>query len=165
MHASQETDFWHTPCFLSPPLTGAVAGSGSADYIGAPPPILFAVWKFLNNVFSGTIDKTDWTSNMDYLSPDLNHLDFYLWGYSKPTVYSTKVCDVRDLQQRTQNGFEIIRITAVIFQQDRQSLLRRTRFCLEAYGGHWPFAVIVKVAVSRKPCFGRCMFIFSRSVV
>jgi hypothetical protein len=64
MHASQETDFWHTLCFFSPHLTGAVVRSGSADYIGAPPHILFAVWKFLNIVFPeqliGQIGPTTW---------------------------------------------------------------------------------------------------------
>jgi len=65
MHASQETDFRHAPCFLPPPLTGAVAKSGSADYVGASPHFLFAVWKFLNNVFPeqwiGQIGPIAWT--------------------------------------------------------------------------------------------------------
>jgi hypothetical protein len=85
MLAFEETDFWHTPCFLSPFLTGAVARSGSADYIGAPPHILFAVWKFMNNVFP-ELDRADWTSNMDCRFSDLSYLHFYFWGYSKSAI-------------------------------------------------------------------------------
>jgi len=125
----------------------------------------FCTLEVLEQRVSGTINRTDWTNNMDCRSPDLNHLDFYFWGYSKSTLYSTKVCDVQGLQQRIQKGSEIIRTTAVIFQRVRQSLFRRTRSCLEAYGGHWLFSVIVKVAVRRKPCFRRRMFIFFRRVV
>jgi hypothetical protein len=47
-------------------LTEVLARSGSADYIGAPPHILFALWKFLNYVFpeqliGQLIGPTTWT--------------------------------------------------------------------------------------------------------
>jgi len=33
-------------------------------------------------------------------SPDLNPLDFYLWGYLQSTVFTTEVSDMETLQQR-----------------------------------------------------------------
>ena len=53
------------------------------------------------------------------LIPDLNLLDFYLWGHLKYIVYDTEVSDVQDLQQV------------------RQSLFRCATSCTEAQGEHF----------------------------
>jgi hypothetical protein len=48
-------------------------------------------------------------------SPDFSPLHFYLWRHLKSTVRATEVSEVQELQQRIQNGFDMIRTTPGIF--------------------------------------------------
>lgn len=63
-------------------------------------------------------------------SPDLNPLDFFLWGHLKNIVYSTPVDSVEDLRQRIENGIESIRQMPGVFGRVRQSMTRRLDACL-----------------------------------
>ena len=54
--------------------------------------------------------------------------------HPKSILYGTEVDDIRDLQQRMQNGNEIFLTTPGIFQRVRQSLFRRAHPRLEAQG-------------------------------
>jgi hypothetical protein len=58
-------------------------------------------------------------------SPDLNPLDSYLCCHLKSIVYTTAVNGVTQLQQRVEDGCELIRNTPVISERVRQSLMRR----------------------------------------
>ena len=42
-------------------------------------------------------------------SPDINPLDFYLWGRLKTLVYATEIPNVAALQQRIENGCTTVR--------------------------------------------------------
>lgn len=55
-------------------------------------------------------------------SPDLNPLDFFLWGHCSALVYSTPVNDVDDLRQRIIDAFDTIRNTQGIFQRVNESV-------------------------------------------
>jgi hypothetical protein len=48
-------------------------------------------------------------------SPDLNLLDFYLRSYLKSTVYAMAANDGVELQQRVEDGCELIRNRPGIF--------------------------------------------------
>ena len=41
-------------------------------------------------------------------SPDLNPLDYFLWGYLKGKIYNTKPRNLNDLHQRIINEFRIM---------------------------------------------------------
>ena len=66
-------------------------------------------------------------------SPDLNPLDFFLWGHLKTLVYATTVDHVDDLP-RIVDGCNTIRITPGLLERVRQSMLRRCQLCLQEGG-------------------------------
>lgn len=70
-------------------------------------------------------------------SPDLNALDFFLWGHLKSLVYHTPVENEQDLRQRIINGCNQIRNTPGIFERVRNSIHRRLEGCIIAGGGHF----------------------------
>lgn len=70
-------------------------------------------------------------------SPDLNPLDFYLWGHLKTLVYSEPVNNAAELRERINNCCNIIRNTPGIFERVRQNARRRAETCIETNGGHF----------------------------
>lgn len=103
---------------------------------GAPAHFANEVQNYLNvayaNQWIGRGGPVAWPAR----SPDLNPLDFYVWGQMKQLVYSTPVVDEMNLVAR------IVEAGAVIqesnrFEEVRQSLLRRFRICNGAGGGHF----------------------------
>lgn len=83
---------------------------------GAPPHVLLSARVFLN-VFPeqriGRGGQRVWPARL----PVLNSLDFCVWGHMKSAVYVTEVNDFQGLQQRVQNGTEMIRMT-LVFSND-----------------------------------------------
>lgn len=67
-------------------------------------------------------------------SPDLNPLDYYLWGHMSNLVYAAEVDTREELLQRIilagnqikENNFQILRAS--------QNILRRARYCIEQNG-------------------------------
>jgi hypothetical protein len=104
---------------------------------GAPAHFSLVAREHLNNIFPnrwiGRSGPVRWPAR----SPDLNPLDFFLWGHLKSIVYSTPVQDVQDLKQRIINGFEKIRLSPGIFERVRNSIKRRYDVCVQAEGGHF----------------------------
>jgi hypothetical protein len=85
-----------------------------------PPHVLSAVREFLRNEFPGQWigqgGPTFWSARFS----DLNPLDFCLCRLLKSTVYATEASGIQGLlQQRIQNGFEMIRTTPGIFRPVR----------------------------------------------
>ena len=70
-------------------------------------------------------------------SPDLNPLDYYIWGHMKSLVYVTNVPNVDTLRQRVNNAFIHIRGQAGVLDRVRQSMLRRITACIDANGSHF----------------------------
>ena len=64
-------------------------------------------------------------------SPDLNPLDFFLWGYLETLVYATPVDHVDDLLARIVDGCNTIRTTPGLLERVRESMLRRCQLCLQ----------------------------------
>lgn len=103
---------------------------------GAPPHFSRAVRDFLNATYPRWIGRggpRTWPPR----SPDLNPLDFFVWGYMKTLVYNgEEIDDVEDLRQRIFNAAERIRYEAP-FQRVRGNFTRRVEACLRADGGHF----------------------------
>lgn len=70
-------------------------------------------------------------------SPDLNPLDFFLWGHLKQLVYTTPIENVEELRNRIIASCRTIRQTPGIFERVRQSMRRRIEACIEVEGRHF----------------------------
>lgn len=75
----------------------------------APPHLFLALQQFLNNVFPEQQIGRGGPTARPASSPELNPSHFYLWWHLQSAVCAAEVGDAQDLQQRTQNGFEMIR--------------------------------------------------------
>jgi hypothetical protein len=91
-------------------------------------------------------------------SPDLNPLDFHLRRHTKSTAYAAEVSDVQGLQQRIQNGFEMIRTIPGIFRRVTKSVFRRATFKLKSDTLNIVFNF--QKAGTRKPCCRRPFLIY-----
>lgn len=69
-------------------------------------------------------------------SPDLNPLDFFLWGHCKSLVYSQAVQSQEDLRQRIIDAFQDVIQTHGMLQRVNGSLYRRLEACILTNGGH-----------------------------
>jgi len=73
-------------------------------------------------------------------SPDLNPLDYHVWGYMKAMVYAHKVNTREELLQRIFNAAKSIKNAAVL-RKVTSSLVTRGRKCIQADGEQFePFA-------------------------
>lgn len=104
---------------------------------GAPAHFSRIARTFLNahypNRWIGRMGPIAWPAR----SPDLNPLDFFLWGYLKMQVYATPVSNIQVLRDRILEGCEQIRNIPGIFENVRQSMRRRCMACIAAQGGHF----------------------------
>ena len=69
-------------------------------------------------------------------SPDLNPLDFFLWGYLKTEVYRTEVQDIDELRERiTAAAYNLrLRQEGGTFELVRRNWIRRAQVCLQVNG-------------------------------
>lgn len=104
---------------------------------GAPPHYLLNVRQHLNEVYGekwiGRGGPVSWPPR----SPDLNPLDYFLWGHLKAKVYKTSIETIEQLREKIEIACMEIRQTPRIFQRVRKSLKRRARLCIEMDGGHF----------------------------
>lgn len=105
---------------------------------GAPPHFRLEVRNFLNEVqqirWIGRGGPIAWPPR----SPDLNPLDFFLWGYLKNEVYRTPVQTIEDLRDRITLAVDNLRLQAQqeggVFQLVRRNWIRRAQACIETNG-------------------------------
>jgi len=67
-------------------------------------------------------------------SPDLTASDFFLWGYLKSKVYSTRPTDLHALKENIRE--EIAKLLKETLQAVKRSFLTRVHLCIEEGGGH-----------------------------
>jgi hypothetical protein len=103
---------------------------------GEPPYFLGIVRQHLNQTFGeqwiGRGGPVNWTVR----SPDLNPMEFWLWGRLKTLVYLAPISDLEILQQRAENACQEIRVIPGIFDRVRTSVGRRSESCVEMHGNH-----------------------------
>ncbi|KYN31570.1 hypothetical protein ALC56_14068 [Trachymyrmex septentrionalis] len=63
-------------------------------------------------------------------SPDLNPLDYFLWGHQKSLVYTTPIENENDLRNQIVASCEAIRNTSNILERVHQSLRKRLDGCI-----------------------------------
>jgi len=69
-------------------------------------------------------------------SPDLNPLDYHVWGYMKAMVYVHKMNMREDLLQRILSAARSFN-NAALFRKVMSPLVKRARKCIQADGGHF----------------------------
>ena len=70
-------------------------------------------------------------------SPDLNPLDYYLWGHMKSMVYATKIHTEDELLTRILDTAASLRADNRTLQRATSSIVTRAEMCLERRGGHF----------------------------
>ena len=103
----------------------------------APPHFSRVARQFLNQHFAnkwiGRGGPIAWPAR----SPDLNPLDFHLWGHLKSIVYATSIENAEILRNRIEQGFRQIRETPGMIERVTGSMTRRVQACLQMEGGHF----------------------------
>jgi hypothetical protein len=67
-------------------------------------------------------------------SPDLNHCDFFLWGFFKSKVYKKKPRTTVDSKQNIRD--EVATISPTMLQRVTQNFQKLLRECVENKGRH-----------------------------
>jgi hypothetical protein len=101
----------------------------------APPHFSQVVRHYLNHKFPNRWIGRGSTQNWPPRSPDLNPLDYHMWGYMKAMVCAHELNTREELLQRILSAARSIYNTAVIRKVTR-SLVTRVRKCIQAHGGH-----------------------------
>lgn len=102
---------------------------------GAGPHNARIVTNYLNEHFPGRWMGRYGPIRWPARSPDLNPLDFFLWGYCKEVIYKTLPEDIEDLETRLR--FAIWDIDEEVMENVGKNLLKRMRACVRMDGGHF----------------------------
>lgn len=94
---------------------------------GAPPHYAVDVRRYLDEIFLnrwiGRRGHIEWPAR----SPDLNPLDFFMWGHMKNVVYKTKPRHIEELQERIRT--EINNISQETINKVQQEFIHRLGYC------------------------------------
>ena len=67
-------------------------------------------------------------------SPDLTHMDYFVWGFIKSNVYVKNYHSLDDLKNSINAAFQ--KITEVMISSTLENFVRRLNFVVERSGGH-----------------------------
>ncbi|GBL91398.1 hypothetical protein AVEN_136910-1 [Araneus ventricosus] len=97
---------------------------------GAPPHKVSSVQQYIRDTFQQQVIGYDGCVEWPPRSPDLNPLDFFLWGYIKQRVYATPPPTLQELRNRITNACASVS-SAMLYnvQRERQS---RVQMCIVA---------------------------------
>lgn len=100
---------------------------------GAPPHYGIAVrrWLKIPLRWIGQGGPVAWPAR----SPDLNPLDFFLWGYIKEKVYQTPVQNISELEERIRPAFTTI--TEEMLENVLRNIPKRAQACHEQGGDNF----------------------------
>lgn len=100
---------------------------------GCPAHFARSVRDHLNNEYPqrwiGRLGPISWPPR----SPDLNPLDFFLWGYLKEIIYSKPIHNLAELRARINEAVQTINARSY-GRPLKRSVLRRCRACIQAEG-------------------------------
>lgn len=104
---------------------------------GAPAHFSRAAREYLNVIYPrrwiGRGGPVPWPAR----SPDLNPLDYYLWGHLKACVYASDVANNDELWLRVQNACQAVRANPGVLERVRQSHMRRLQACVDIRGSNF----------------------------
>lgn len=102
---------------------------------GAPPHYAAPVRAFLDEVFHGRWIGRRGPIEWPARSPDLNPLDYFLWGYLKSKVYVNRPVNLEDLRERIRT--EIRAIPPEVVRNVQREFIYRLGHCLAVNGAHF----------------------------
>ena len=70
-------------------------------------------------------------------SPDLNPMDFSIWGYLKSIVYDSPINNLNELNVKIVNSVNMLKSNEDLLFKIRQSFVKRISKCIEVNGGHF----------------------------
>jgi hypothetical protein len=104
---------------------------------GGPAHFSRAVRGVLNSTYHdrwiGRGEPTAWPPR----SPDLNPLDFYLWGHLNILVYAPPVENQEALHHRIVDAYQTMHNYPGNFERMRRSMMRRVEACIDSHGWHF----------------------------
>lgn len=100
---------------------------------GAPPHNSAAVCQYLTNTYDDRWMGNNGPFKWPARSPDLNPLDFFLWGYIKNQIYSNEWENKEIMKNRVQEILQTIPEDMIF--RSTQHLLQRVEACLNRNGG------------------------------
>lgn len=103
---------------------------------GAPPHFSHIVRNHLNNRFPDQWIGRGGPCSWPPRSPDLNPLDFFLWGYLKNLVYSTPVLTREELLDRIMFHCATLRNNPGMLFKVQRTCLKKLRKCVAVQGAH-----------------------------
>ncbi|KAL6417052.1 hypothetical protein ACFW04_013025 [Cataglyphis niger] len=106
---------------------------------GAGPHNARIVTNYLNEHFPGRWMGRYGPIRWPARSPDLNPLDFFLWGYCKEVIYKMLPKDIEELETRLRHA--IWNVDEEIMENVKINLLKRMRACVRMDGGHFEHLV------------------------
>jgi len=104
---------------------------------GAPPHFSRTAHQYLNDHFPGKWIGRNRPVAWPPHSPDLNPIDFHIWGHVKNEVYSTTVTNVDELRESIVATFDAIRNRPGQLERVRESMMRRLNGCVAANSQHF----------------------------
>ena len=99
---------------------------------GAPPHFNRIARQYLNDHFAGKWIGGNGPVAWSAYSPDLNPIDFHLWGHVKNEDYTTPVTNVDELWEGIAATFDAIRNRPGQLERLRESMIRRLNGCVAA---------------------------------
>lgn len=103
---------------------------------GAPAHASRIVCEHLRDTFQHRWVGRNAPVNWPARSPDLNPMDFFLWGHMKTIVYEREVNNIDELRARITAAADSIRENQNVFERVRDNWIRRCRVCVEFGGQH-----------------------------
>lgn len=91
--------------------------------------------RILNEKFPNSWIGRRGPMNWPARSPDLNPMDFFVWGHMKEFIYRESIDSDIELLAKLTESLEII--TPQMIQRAYQNLIKRARLCIEVQGGHF----------------------------
>jgi hypothetical protein len=71
--------------------------------------------------------------------PDLNPLDFYLWGHLETLVYAASVDNEEAFHHCIVDACQAVSSYPSIFEQTQESMVRYVKVCIYSHGGHFEY--------------------------
>lgn len=104
---------------------------------GAPAHYCRQVREYLNESYPSRWIGRGGTIPWPARSPDLNPLDYFLWGYFKESVYETVNDNERQLRQKLNVVSEKVKNNERALKSLKRNFIRRCRLCLRVRGRHF----------------------------
>ncbi|GBN84394.1 hypothetical protein AVEN_142057-1 [Araneus ventricosus] len=102
---------------------------------GAPPHRVSSVQQHIRDTFQQQVIGYGGSVECPPRSPDLNPLDFFLWGYIKQRVYATPSLTLQELRNRITDA--CASVSPAMLYNVQRAVQSRVEMCIVAEGHHF----------------------------